>query len=150
MPPREPESRKDVEMPGGVELTAEAEKSLHERWIAEIEREWAPLFDGCPDAVYVYIDDEHKTCNQRLADLFGMTIAQFKAAESLLDECVAEESIEVVIHNYLHHFEEEMRPVTFEITARKQDGSEFPATVFNIPMVHDGQVMLLCYLRAGA
>ena len=134
-------------MPTEAELTPEAEKSLHERWIAEIEKEWAPLFDGCPDALYVYIDDEHKTCNQKLADLFGMTVEQFKAAESLLDECVAEESIDVVIHNYLHHFGEETRPVVFDIAARRQDGSEFPATLFNIPIVHDSQLMLLCFVR---
>ena len=51
------------------ELTPEEEHSLHERWLAELEQEWAPLFDNCPDAVYIYIDDEHKTCNRRAADL---------------------------------------------------------------------------------
>jgi hypothetical protein len=77
-----------------------------------------------------------------------MTIQQFKAAESLLDECVAEESIDVVVHNYFRHFAEETRPVSFDITARKQDGSEFPATLFNIPIVHDGHLMLLCFVRS--
>ena len=72
------------------ELSQEEVQSLHERWIAEIESAWAPLFDACPDAVYVYIDDEHKTCNQRAADLFGFSIDYFKQMESYLDECVAE------------------------------------------------------------
>ncbi len=129
------------------ELTPEEERSLHERWISEIEREWAPLFESCPDGVYIYIDDEHKTCSQRCADLFGMTMAQFKAAESLLDECVAEESIDLVIHNYFKHFEDETKPVAFDFMARRQDGSQFPVTVFNVPIVHAGQLMLLCFLR---
>jgi PAS domain S-box-containing protein len=129
------------------EMAHEAEKALHERWIAEIEAQWAPLFQKCPEAFYVYIDDEHKTCNQRFADLFGMTLQQFKAAESLLDECIADESIDAVVHNYFKHFEEETRPVTFDVTARRQDGSEFPATVSNIPIAHDGQLMLLCFVR---
>ena len=129
------------------ELTPEAEKSLHERWIAEIEVEWAPLFEACPDAVYIYIDDEHKTCSQHAADLFGMTVDYFKAMESYLDECVAEEDVELVIHHYFEHFDKEMRPTVFEYTAVRQDGSRFPATAFNIPMVHDGQLMLLCFVR---
>jgi PAS domain S-box-containing protein len=129
------------------ELTPEQEHALHERWIAEIETEWAPLFETCPDAVYIYIDDEHKTCNRRAADLWGMTVEEFKATESLLDACVAEESIDLVMHNYFTHFGEETRPVMFDFMARKQDGSTFPATAFNIPIVHDGELMLLCFVR---
>jgi PAS domain S-box-containing protein len=129
------------------ELSPEEERLLHERWIAEIEREWQPLFDSCPDAVYVYIDDEHKTCNQRTAEIFGMTVDYFKSMESYLDECVAEESIDLVMHNYFEHFVEEVRPIAFDYTARRQDGSEFAATAFNIPIVHDGETMLLCFVR---
>jgi PAS domain S-box-containing protein len=129
------------------DLTPAEEHSLHERWISEIETAWAPLFRGCPDAVYIYIDDEHKTCNQAAADLFGMTVEQFKACESYLDECVAETSIDLVIHNYFQHFIEEMRPLSFEYVAKRHDGSTFPATAFNIPIVHDGQVVLLGFVR---
>jgi PAS domain S-box-containing protein len=125
----------------------EEEAARHQRWIAEIEAEWAPLFLTCPDAIYVYIDDEHKTCNQAFADLFGFSIDEFKAMESYLDMCVDEESIELVIHYYTRHFEEEVRPVTFDYTARRRDGSTFLATAFNIPIVHDGQLMLLCFIR---
>jgi hypothetical protein len=128
-------------------LTPEQEKSLHERWISEIEAAWAPLFHGCPDAVYIYIDDEHKTCNQAAADLFGMTVDQFKACESYLDECVDEGSIDLVMHNYFQHFVEEMRPLSFDYVAKRQDSSTFAATAFNIPVVHDGEVMLLCFVR---
>lgn len=123
------------------------EGALHERWIAEIEREWAPLFDACPDAVYVYIDDEHKTCNRAAADLFGMSVDEFKALESYLDECVDEDSIDTVVHAYFKHFEEEKRPFVFDYTARRADGSTFPATAFNIPIVHAGEFVLLTFVR---
>ena len=135
-------------MTEGHEMTPEEEQALHERWIAEIEQEWAPLFEACPDAVYVYIDDEHKTCSPRAAEFFAMTVERFKSMESYLDECVAEGSIDLVIHNYFTHFEEETRPVVFDYVARRQDGTEVPATAFNIPIVHDGQIMLLCFVRA--
>ena len=129
-------------------MTPEQEVALHERWIREIEQAWAPLFESCPDAVYVYIDDEHKTCNQRAADFWGMTIDEFKGIESYLDECVAEESIDLVMHNYFTHFEEEMKPVRFDYLARRHDGSKVPATCFNVPIVHDGHPVLLCFVRA--
>ncbi len=130
-----------------AELSHEEERKLHERWIAEIEKEWAPLFERCPDPVMVYLDDEHKTCNQRAADFWGMTIPEFKALESYLDECVTEDSIDLVVHNYRNHFQEETRPIQFDYTGRRKDRSHFPATAFNIPMVHDGQLMLMAFIR---
>jgi hypothetical protein len=76
-----------------------------------------------------------------------MTVEQFKACESLLDECIADESVELVMHNYFKHFEEERRPIEFEVTGRRQDGSEFPATLLNVPIAHDGEFMLLCFIH---
>ena len=129
------------------ELTPEEELALHERWVAELEQEWARLFEACPDGVYIYIDDEHKTCNQRMADLLGISIAHFKEMESYLDECVDEDSIDLVMHTYFKHFEEEVKPVRFDYVARRSDGSTFPATCFQIPIVHDGQMLVLGFVR---
>lgn len=129
------------------ELTPEQEHALHERWLAELEREWAPLFEACPDGVYIYIDDEHKTCNQRLADLLGITVQHFKEMTSYLDECVDEISIELVIHAYMKHFVEDTKPVRLDYVARRGDGSTFPATLFQIPIVHDGDLMALGFVR---
>ena len=60
---------------------------------------------------------------------------------------MAEDSIDLVVHNYRNHFQEETRPIQFDYTGRRKDGSHFPATTFNIPMVHDGQLMLMAFIR---
>ncbi len=131
------------------ELTPEEEHALHERWVVELEDEWGPLFEACPDAVYIYIDDEHKICNQRLADLFGFSVAHFKEMESFLDECVDQASIDLVVHTYMTHFEQETKPVRFEFTARRADGVAFPVTAFQIPIAHAGALMTLGFIRPG-
>jgi PAS domain S-box-containing protein len=130
-----------------TELTAQEEHALHERWIAELEKEYAPLFEACPDGVYIYIDDEHKTCNQKLADLLGQDVRHFKAMESYLDECVDEGSIDLVIHTYMKHFAEETRPIRIEYVARRSDGTTFPATLHQVPIVHDGELMVLGFIK---
>jgi PAS domain S-box-containing protein len=129
------------------ELTPEQEHALHERWIKEIDVEWAPLFESCPEGVYIYIDDEHKTCSRRMAEMFGMTVEHFKAMESFLDECVDEGSIDLVIHTYMKHFVEDTRPVRQEFTGRRSDGSTFPVVLHQIPIVHDGELMVLGFIR---
>jgi PAS domain-containing protein len=129
------------------EVTPEQEHALHERWIVEIERAWQPLLQACPDGVYIYIDDEHKTCNARLADMLGMSVERFKAMASYLDECVDGDSIELVIHTYMKHFVEEKRPIRIDYVARRADGSTFPAVLHQIPIVHDGEIVALGFIR---
>ena len=132
------------------ELTPEEEHALHERWIRELEAEYAPLFEACPDGVYIYIDDEHKTESQRLCDMLGHTLEHFKAMESYLDECVDEGSIDLVIHTYMKHFAELTQPIQMDYVARRSDGTTFPATLFQIPISHDGALMALGFIRERA
>jgi PAS domain S-box-containing protein len=121
--------------------------ALHVRWIEELERQYQPLFEACPDGIYIYLDDEHKTCSPRLAEMLGVTVEHFKEMESFLDECVDEGSIDLVIHTYMQHFVEESKPVSMEYLARRSDGSTFPATLYQVPIVHDGELVTLGFIR---
>jgi hypothetical protein len=79
--------------------------------------------------------------------MLGMSLQHFKAMESYLDECVDEGSIDLVIHTYMKHFAEETRPVRIEYVARRSDGTTFPAVLHQIPIVHDGQLVTLGFIR---
>jgi PAS domain S-box-containing protein len=129
------------------DLSPQEEHALHERWIAELEEEYGPLFEACPDGVYIYIDDEHKTASQRLCEMLGISTEHFKKMESYLDECVDEDSIDFVIHTYMKHFAEETRPVQIEYVARRSDGTTFPATLYQVPISHGGGLMVIGFVR---
>ena len=45
----------------------------HEVATKEVAEHLQPLFDATPDGMYVWLDEEHWICNQRLAELFGYT-----------------------------------------------------------------------------
>jgi hypothetical protein len=134
-------------MAGERELTAEEVDALHRRWIGELEDAWGPLFDACLDGIYIYIDDEHKTCSAKLAAMLGITVDHFKEMESYLDECVDAESIDIVVHTYMKHLADEPRPVKLDYVARRSDGSTFPATLHQVPIVHDGELIALGFIR---
>jgi PAS domain S-box-containing protein len=129
------------------EMKSEEVDALHKRWISELEVEYKALFEACPDGVYIYIDDEHKTCSSRMAEMHGISVEHFKEMESFLDECVDPEHIDLAIHTYMKHFGEDCRPVQVDYVARRSDGATFPATLYQVPVSHDGELMVLGFVR---
>ena len=43
----------------------------HEHLIKELAAELEPVFKNSPQAIYLYLDDVHKICNQNFADMLG-------------------------------------------------------------------------------
>ena len=43
----------------------------HEHLIKELSLMLEPIFTNSPQAVYLYLDDEHKICNKQFADMLG-------------------------------------------------------------------------------
>ena len=45
---------------------------------AEMEEQLRPLFDRSPVGVYLYVTDVHKICNERMAQMHGMTVEEWE------------------------------------------------------------------------
>ena len=43
----------------------------HEHLIKEVEDLFKPLLSKSPQAIYIYLDDQHKICNNKFADMLG-------------------------------------------------------------------------------
>ena len=48
-----------------------ADNPHHEHLVKELTDQLEPVFSRSPQAVYLYLDDEHKICNKKFADLLG-------------------------------------------------------------------------------
>ncbi len=58
--------------------------------IRELAGQFLPVFRESPDEVYLWLDEAHKSCNGRLAGLFGFSVEEWCAAQPFLDNLVAE------------------------------------------------------------
>jgi hypothetical protein len=69
----------------------------HEELVNGIAEQMKPILDGSKQAVYIYLDDEHKVCNQKMADLVGMKSArEWAEAEAPLADVVEEDQPAVI------------------------------------------------------
>mgnify|MGYP000224009646 FL=1 len=72
----------------------------HGGLIQELARQFGPVLENSPDSVYIWLDDAKKMCNERLAQMYGYSVEEWRASESFLDSFVAEEGQDMYARNY--------------------------------------------------
>jgi PAS domain-containing protein len=119
----------------------------HASMIAELAEQFAPILEQSPDGVYLWLDDESKVCNERLARMHGTTVAEWQAAEPFLESFVAEEDRSNYAWNYHNHVAAVRFPVTFRFRGMRKDGSTFAAETDMIPITFRGHAVAYHFVR---
>jgi PAS domain S-box-containing protein len=119
----------------------------HVKILREIMAQFGTLFDRCPDGIYVYIDDVHKTCNEKLAKMHGTTVDEWQRCESIVDTYAEPEDRAVIVNHYMQTVQGLGSPVRFQYRARRQDGSVFMAELDMVPFTWGGNSVALHFVR---
>ena len=119
----------------------------HEQILREMLEQFGPVFQQSPDGVYLYLDDRHKICNDRLAKMFGLTVQEWSAAPNFLGDFVVEQDQEMVSSNYQRHVAMLTRPVSFRFRALRKDRSTFTAETEMIPITWRGNPVAYHFMR---
>src|SRR3989304_6445162 len=99
----------------------------HADTIRDLVEHLRPVLENSPDGVYLWLDETHKVCNQRLADLFGCTVEEWCATAPFLDSFVAEDDRDLYSWHYHNRVAALTFPVTFRFRGLRKDGSTFAA-----------------------
>ena len=113
----------------------------------ELSEQFRPVFESSPDGVYLWLDEEHKVCNERLADLLGFTLEEWRKAQPFLESFVAEEDRALYSWNYHNRVAALAFPVTFRFRGLRKDGSTFAAETDMIPISHRGYAVAYHFVR---
>jgi len=124
-------------------------RSEPEDIIRELAEQFRPVMEQSPDGVYLWLDETHKVCNERLAKLFGFTVEQWSATQPFLDNFVAEEDRRMFSWNYHNRVAALAFPVTFRFRGMRKDGSTFPAETDMIPISYGGEAVAYHFVRQG-
>jgi PAS domain S-box-containing protein len=120
---------------------------LREQILSEMAAHFQPLFDRSPLGVYLYVDDHHKICNERLARLHGMTIQEWQSTPTFLNDFIVEEDRAMYARNYRDHVAGLKHPVTFRFRGLRKDGSTFAAETDMIPLCWHGHPVAYHFVR---
>lgn len=122
-------------------------RSEPEDIIRELAEQFRPVMEQSSDGVYLWLDETHKVCNERLAKLFGFTVEQWSATQPFLDNFVAEEDRRMFSWNYHNRVAALAFPATFRFRGMRKDGSIFPAETDMIPISYGGEAVAYHFVR---
>jgi len=123
------------------------EAVAHEDVIPQLAGHLQPIFESSPDGVYIWLDETHWTCNERLAGLFGYAVDELENTPYMLQRLVHEDDQGNVSWNYWNRIQAQAFPVTFRFTGVRKDGSTFQAETEMIPLTYGGHVVAYHFMR---
>lgn len=119
----------------------------HEELLLELSEQLRPVLDGSNQAIYAYLDDTHKVCNQNFADLLGYASpAEWAAVTTSFPEVfVAQESRMTLIEAFQKAMQHKAASTT-PITWLKKDGSTTNTEVILVPISFQGHLVALHFV----
>lgn len=118
----------------------------HEHLVKEVEEIFLPILSDSKQAIYIYLDDTHKTCNQNLVDLLGYeNIDEWISTESPISDFV-ESDQENVIEAY-GNATEKYEASTVSAAVKTRGGSEIETEIFMMPFSYKGEVFVVHFIN---
>jgi len=123
-----------------------AQEHHHEELVAGIAEQLEPILKKSKQAVYIYLDDAHKVCNENFAKLLGYKSAkEWADIEAPLAD-VVEEDQEAVISAYQKAVEK-FTAGSLDIAMRNVENNKLVKTRMIVaPMVYQGHVFSIHFL----
>ncbi len=123
------------------------EQQQQEELIAGISAEYGQLLASSSQAIYIYLDDVHKLCNDNFASLLGYDSPQEWAAveENFPTAFVADESQEALVETYGRAMQDAAASVV-DITWKTKSGKPVKTSVILAPISHQGYAVALHFV----
>jgi len=119
----------------------------HEALVGGLYKQLKPVFENSEQAMYLYLDDVHKVCNKRFADLLGYDSPRAWAAveEPFPMVFVASKSRRTLVSAYQDAIERFVGSA-IDVTWQTKSGGAVETRVILVPVTYDGHVLALHYI----
>jgi hypothetical protein len=118
----------------------------HEELVNGIAAQLKPILDKSPQAIYLYLDDTHKACNKKFADLLGYKSAKEWADTEAPLADVVEEDQDKIIAAY-ENASEKMQASSLDVRfINVKTNKPVKVNVIMVPVAYEGHIFALHFL----
>jgi len=122
------------------------EQMHHEELIAGITRQMRSILDSSQQAIYIYLDDIHKVCNEKFAALLGYrSPEEWAKVEDAFPEFVDPGSQEVLVNAYQQAMDKFI-PANIKVVWKKKSGGTVATSVVLVPIAYEDHIFALHYI----
>ncbi|MDI6717208.1 MAG: PAS domain S-box protein [Actinomycetota bacterium] len=127
-------------------IALEEELLRYKKALKSLTEQLSPIFDGSIEGVFIYLDSEHKSCNKRLADMFGYTPLQWSELYPF-EHFFTEKSKDEIMVSYYERIIAEKAPIEMRFTGVKKNGSTFNARLLMVPISYKNLIFALGFVE---
>jgi len=128
----------------GVKMSSE--QKHHEALVNGFYSQLKQIFDSSEQAIYLYLDDNHKVCNKKFASLLGYSSPEeFAKIDNILEANVDKKSQPTLVSAYRAAMEK-MVGSTISIKIKKNSGSTVDTTIIMVPVAYQGHLFALHFV----
>ena len=123
-----------------------SEQKHHEDLVDGFHKQLKQIFDESEQAIYLYLDNNHKVCNEKFASLLGYSSPQAWAKiENPLEENVDKSSQDAVVSAYFDA-SEKMIASQMDVKMKTTSGSVLEASVIVVPVAYQNHMFALYFI----
>lgn len=122
------------------------EQQHHEELIDGIAEQWKSILKNSEQAIYIYLDDSHKVCNKRFADLLGYKSTKAWAAIEAPLSDVIEKDQHKVIDAYVNASEKGIAGTLDVRVSHIKTGETIKTRVTMAPIAFSGHVFVAHFI----
>ena len=123
-----------------------SEQKHHEELVRGFHSQLKQIFDASEQAIYLYLDDNHKVCNNKFASLLGYPSPEdWAKIKNPLDENVDKKSQDAVVSAYFKATEK-MIGSAMDVKLKTTSGSVFYANVIVVPVAYQKHMFALYFI----
>ena len=127
-------------------MTQSHEVHEHERIVTGITEQMRPVLNGSSQGIYIYLDDDHKVCNEVFAKMLGYASpAEWAVPEAFTEAYVEPDSWNRLVHTYTHAMEHQVGAV-IDVTWKSRAGHPVPSSVILVPISFEGELLALHFV----
>lgn len=124
----------------------QTQEAHHEELVKGLCEQMKTVLDVSEQPIFIYLDDNHKACNNKFSSLLGFKSPQeWAAVEGFLEPYVAEKSRDTLMNAYWNAMKK-MVASTSQITFVKKGGGEVNSTVVLVPLPFQGHLFAVHFL----
>lgn len=117
----------------------------HEQLLKEVSKEYSDILENSQQGIYIYLDDNHKICNQKFAEMLGYSVEEWQKPAEFIASYVAAESGEGLVSAYQDSMQKAVASA-LEVTWKKKDGGEIKTKVILVPISLSGHHFALHFI----
>lgn len=119
----------------------------HEALVGGLHRQLKAVFEESEQGVYLYLDDNHKVCNERFASLLGYDSPQewAEVTASSPDTLVAGKSQDTLVTAFQDAMDRLVASAN-TIVWKKKNGGEVETTVILVPVMYEEHPIALHFV----